>query len=123
METRRKVRKRLQSMSDLPTTAKPIGKAAQEILGVRLGAEKPQHKGQAKSLVDLDETDEEPKKGIPWFLIGSIVVLVIVIGIAGYMAYKYWKRRQQEVSENVVAATVPVDQNVGAPAQIPAVPE
>lgn len=100
--------KRLQTMSELQT-AKPIGKAASELLGVRLGGEKPVSKVPAKSLADLDDTEEEPKKGIPWFLIGSIVVLVIVIGIAGYMAYKYWKRRQQEVTEGVAAATVPVE--------------
>jgi cytoskeletal protein RodZ len=110
-------------MSDLPSTAKPIGKAAQEILGVRFGADKPAAKAPAKSLVDLDEAEDEPKKGIPWFLVGSIVVLVIVIGIAGYMAYKYWRRRQQDVSENVVAATLPVDQNVGLPTQSAAVPD
>lgn len=24
-------------------------------------------------------------------------MLVIVVGIAGFMAYKYWKRRQEEI--------------------------
>jgi heme/copper-type cytochrome/quinol oxidase subunit 2 len=55
-----------------------------------------------------EETSEEtPKKGLPWFLSGSIIVLVIVIGVAGYMAYKYWKRRRDEMQTSTDTAIVP----------------
>jgi hypothetical protein len=73
------------------------------VLGVRLSVdeETSESKRSEKKVVKHDEVEPEEEKGLPWFLIGSIVVLVIVVGIAGFMAYKFWKRRQQEMEQAV----------------------
>ena len=89
----------------------PIGKMAESLLGVGIGKEDKRFGREAKEarevsvprkvIVDDDDDDDDASskgKGIPWFLIISIAVLILVIGVGGFMAYKYWKRRQEEIA-------------------------
>jgi hypothetical protein len=82
----------------------PIGKIAENILKVKMtgdtGGKKKEalERDMAVRKKGGDEDEGEAKKGgLPWFLIISILVLIVVIGVGGFMAYKYWKRRQEEM--------------------------
>jgi cytoskeletal protein RodZ len=73
--------------------ARPIGKLTQELLGEPFPDEEKRPLRKHKSASHADSAEEKEERGIPWFLIGSIVVLIIFVGIAGFIAYKYWKKR------------------------------
>jgi cytoskeletal protein RodZ len=102
-----------------------IGKMTENLLGVKMtgDAKKSRHiveKKSAKKEVrddsDDEEVSDESSKGrIPWFLIISIVVLIVVVGVAGFMAYKYWKRRQEEIANAQTVAVAEVHVPVPAP--------
>lgn len=82
----------------------PIGRMTESLLGVKMGeparAPRARHSVVQKRVESDDEEEQEEKKGgFPWFLVISIVVLAVVVGIAGFMAYKYWKRRQEEMQQ------------------------
>jgi cytoskeletal protein RodZ len=107
----------------------PIGKIAENILKVKMTGD--DAKAEKKDALEKDmikrkradeEEEAEPKKGgMPWFLILSILVLVVVIGVVGFMAYKYWKRRQEEMQtvHQSALSVVPEPESVEVQAREP----
>lgn len=116
LRTRQLLNNSANRMSD-EKIARPIGKLTQELLGEPFPDEEKRAERRRKAQHVAVVVDEEKEEGgIPWFLIGSIVILIIVVGIAGFIAYKYWKRRQAEMSQAVEQSQLPQADTVTMPA-------
>lgn len=98
----------------------PLTKMAQSMLGVSLsGAEARPLRQAREPEAGAEDAEEPPKKGTPWFLIMSIVVLVAVVAIAGYFVYKMWRNKREQIDKEMQEQTaIAAQQEEAAKAQV-----